>query len=253
MPPAPAFEMQPVRGRVWRVVEAQHLVSTLKLVDNLQEQALLEAVLERSKPQVPPECAGLDYLLATPFRYRAVGHGSRFRRAGPGPGVFYGAEALGTALAENAFWRLMFFADSPRTPWPANALEHTAFAVRFATAAAVDLTVPPLGDRGAEWMRMQDYSACQDLADAVRAAGGEAIRYLSVRDPGQGANWALLTCRAFAARRPEARESWKLHLSAHGVAAISDFPRSRMAFGREAFAADPRMQGFAWDRPRVSR
>ena len=58
-------------GRCWRVVEAQHVVSTLKLVDTLAEQALLEDLLEETKPPVPPECRHLHYLLATPFRYGA--------------------------------------------------------------------------------------------------------------------------------------------------------------------------------------
>ncbi len=42
-------------GACWRVVEAQHRISTLKLVDTLVEQARLEELLERSKPPVPPE------------------------------------------------------------------------------------------------------------------------------------------------------------------------------------------------------
>jgi hypothetical protein len=53
------------------VVEAQHQVSTHKLVDSLSEQALLEELIEATKPTVPPECRHLDYLLFTPFRYAA--------------------------------------------------------------------------------------------------------------------------------------------------------------------------------------
>ena len=52
------------------------MVSTLKLVDTLAEQALLEDILEESKPPVPPECRHLHYLLSTPFRY-----GAPYRRA----------------------------------------------------------------------------------------------------------------------------------------------------------------------------
>ena len=69
------------------MVEAQHRVSTLKLVDTLSEQERLEQLLDASKPPVPPECRHLDYLLATPFRYGSpYPHGSRFRRAGLSPG-----------------------------------------------------------------------------------------------------------------------------------------------------------------------
>jgi hypothetical protein len=54
------------------VVEAQHHVSTLKLVDTAEEQGLLEALIEQTKPRVLPECRHLQYLLYTPFRYGAV-------------------------------------------------------------------------------------------------------------------------------------------------------------------------------------
>ena len=52
----------------------------MRLADSLEEQALLETVLEDSKPQLPPAARRLHYLLATPFRYRPH-HGSRFRAA----------------------------------------------------------------------------------------------------------------------------------------------------------------------------
>ena len=60
---------RPARRKLWRGVEAQHRVATVRLVDNLAEQELLERLIEDSKPPLPPDCAGLHYLLATPFRY----------------------------------------------------------------------------------------------------------------------------------------------------------------------------------------
>ena len=69
-------------------VEAQHIVSTMALVDTIAEQHLLEDLLERSKPPVAPECRDLHYLLAIPFRYGAPYPAeSHFRRAGMTPGV----------------------------------------------------------------------------------------------------------------------------------------------------------------------
>ena len=80
-PDALSSEARPYLGTAWRIVEAQHYVSTMKLVDSVAEQDLLDGLLETTKPPIPPECAGLDFLLATPFRYDAVyPHGSRFRR-----------------------------------------------------------------------------------------------------------------------------------------------------------------------------
>ena len=106
----------------------------MKIVDTLAEQSLLEDLLERTKPPVPAECRELHYLLSTPFRYGApYPAGSRFRRAGFTPGVFYGSGAPATAVGEMAFHRLLFYADSPATPWPRGAGEYTVFSVRFRT------------------------------------------------------------------------------------------------------------------------
>jgi hypothetical protein len=241
-PAALSSEALAVSGRYWRLVEAQHHVSTLKLVDSLEEQALLEQLLEESKPALPPECGGLDYLLATPFRYGAVyPHGSRFRRAGRTLGVFYASERVETALAEMAFYRLLFFADSPETPLPGNAAEYTAFAAAIATDHAIDLTRPPLSRDSDAWSNPIDYGACQSLADAARAGGLEAIIYRSVRDPREGKNLALLTARGFAAREPVERQTWRIRLSTTGVQALCEFPRTRIGFARTDFAGDPRI------------
>ena len=102
-------------GICWRVIEAQHHVSTLKLVDSVAEQETLEDLIERTKPPLPPECRDLNYLLSTPFRYGAVyPKGSRFRRAGMTAGVFYASETPQTAVAEMTFYRLLFFAEFAR-------------------------------------------------------------------------------------------------------------------------------------------
>ena len=63
-----ASEARPLRGRLWRVVEAQAKVSTMKLTDTLEEQAALERLLDETKPKIPVECEHLGYLLFTPFR-----------------------------------------------------------------------------------------------------------------------------------------------------------------------------------------
>ncbi|MFS8111607.1 RES family NAD+ phosphorylase [Rhizobium jaguaris] len=242
-PAALSSEARPISGRYWRLVEAQHQVSTLKLVDTLEEQALLEHLLEESKPALPPECVGLDYLLATPFRYGAIyPYGSRFRRAGRTLGVFYASEQVETALAEMSFYRLLFFGDSPETPLPANAAEYTAFAAAIATNEAIDLTHSPLDRDREAWTDPVGYEACQSLADAARAGGIQAILYRSVRDPQGGKNIALLTAHAFAEREPVERRTWRIRLSPTGVQALCDFPKGRIGFVRGDFGADPRMR-----------
>ena len=59
-------------------MESQEQVATNRLVATLAEQDLLESMLEASKPPLPKGTARLDYLLATPFRYPPLPHGSRF-------------------------------------------------------------------------------------------------------------------------------------------------------------------------------
>ncbi len=244
-------ERRRLSGPCWRVVEAQHRVSTMKLVDTLAEQELLEVLIDNTKPAVPPECRQLHYLLFTPFRYGApYPAGSRFRRAGFTPGVFYGSQTPATAIAEMAFHRLLFFADSPATPWPVNAVELTVFAVTFRTSAALDLMRPPLDRERAVWTARTDYTACQHLADQARTAGIEVLRYESARDPApaRGVNLALLTCRAFASRAPLERQTWRIHLGPHGVRALCEFPDQRLGFDRRAFAQDARIARLQWQR-----
>ena len=219
----------------------------MKLVDTIAEQQLLEDLLERSKPPVPPECRGLHYLLATPFRYGALyPAGSRFRRAGLTAGVFYASLAPETAVAEIAFHRLLFFADSPATPWPINASEYTAFSVQFKTRKAVDLTVAPFDRDAALWLHPTNYAACQDLADAARTAGVQTIGYASARVPGR--NIALLTGAALASREPIERQVWRLQVGSPGVRAICVAPERRLGFDRAAFAADARIAALRWER-----
>ena len=220
----------------------------MKIVDTLAEQARLEELLEESKPPVPAECRHLHYLLFTPFRYGGpYPRGSRFRRAGFTPGVFYASQTAATAMTEMAFARLLFFHNSPGTPWPVNPVEHTAFQVRFRTTRGLDLIAEPFNRERATWTDPTDYGPTQNLADAARAARVEALRYASVRDPG-GVNVALLTCAAFTVTAPLARQTWRLHLTSRGARALCEDPERRLEFDRRFFAADPRIAAFDWNR-----
>lgn len=235
-------------GVCWRMVEAQHRVSTMKLVDTLAEQSTLESLVEATKPPLPPDCRHLHYLLSTPFRYGApYPGGSRFRRAGFTPGVFYASKTATTAVAEMAFHRLLFFADSPDTPWPADAGDYTAFSVRFKTSSGLDLMAAPFDAARSHWAHPTDYASCQMLADHARTAGVDVLRYPSARDP-DGVNIALLACRAFADPAPLERQTWRINLGSQGARAVCDFPETRLEFDRRAFAEDPRIETLRWER-----
>jgi RES domain len=236
-------------GRCWRVVEAQNQISTTKLTDSSAEQHALELLIEETKPSVPTECRHLNFLLSTPFRYGAAyPRGSRFRRAGFTPEVFYASERVETAIAELCFLRLLFFSESPDTRWPANAGEYTAFAADYATDGSVDLTAPPFRSRAAIWMHPTDYGPCQTLAEMARDLDVELIKYTSVRDPEHRANLAILSCRAFAHSEPVAHQTWRLLFGSNGARAVCELPRRTLDFNRAAFVADPRIAAMKWQR-----
>src|SRR5437868_14148689 len=132
-------ELRALRLSPWRVVEAQHQVSTRKLVDSAEEQVLLEELIERVKP---PELTGgrLHYLLFTPFRYPPLRHGSRFG-ARHERGVWYASENRRTAFAEVAYYRLLFL-EGTRAELGTVATQLTAFTVRMRSPRGVDLVAP---------------------------------------------------------------------------------------------------------------
>jgi RES domain len=226
---------------VWRTVETQYKASTMRLTDSLEEQALLEDILERSKPNLPADCMGLHYLLAAPFRYAPYPQGSRFRRAGQPDGTFYASESVQTTVAEMSFYRRLFFAEAPGTVLPTRPVEHTVFAVGCATERCIDLREPPFDRDRQIWEHPTEYAGCQDLADAARAAGIQMIRYRSVRDPGGGGNCAVLAVAAFAERRPKDEQTWHIFPGTYSVRAWCESPPLALEFRPEDFRNDPRI------------
>lgn len=222
-------------GRVWRVVEAQHRISTNRLATNSDDQHMLELLAEEVKPPMPESARHLDFLLASPFRY---GHrqASRFRRAGEKPGIFYASERESTAIAETAYWRLRFFARSPGFTPPSTTSEHTSFSVKLKTEQALDLTAAPFATSPELWTDPEDYTACQELAGTAREAGTQAIRTVSVRDPAQGCNVVVLDPAAFAERSPRRGKTWHLRFEAGQLVALAAFPSDeRFVFSASGF------------------
>lgn len=165
----------------WRGVEAQHVVSTMRLADSPEEQDLLEQLLERSKPALPRLAQPLHYLLTTPFRYNPA-HASRFRPAGA-KGQWYGAETIQAACAEVAYWRHRFLLDSAGLVDEVLLTEHSFFQA-VVGGAAIDLTAQPWVRARQAWTDGQDYSATHAVAAAAQARGVQWLCYESVRAPG---------------------------------------------------------------------
>jgi len=199
---------------LWRAVEAQHIASTMALVDSIEEQHVLERVLDEAKPPVPTAAAQLHWLLFTPFRYPPPPGGSRFR--GPNdPGVFYGADEVRTACAELGYWRWRHLLDSPAlSAMPSK--PQTVFQVRI-DAASVELRTPPFARDRDRWIDPDDYSACQQFARTAREARVGVIRYESVRDPLHAGCGAVLSPAAFARPAPVAQQTWLLSVSRERV------------------------------------
>jgi len=199
----------------WRAVEAQHVVSTLRITNNdPDQQELLERILEESKPPLPPEAAGLHYLLATPFRYPPLPYGSRFR-AWPDPGVLYAAFERRTACAEMGYWRWRFLRDSqdlreiPASP-------QTVFQLG-AKGSTIDLREPPFAKRSNLWTDPANYDPTQTLGRLARQADVALVLYHSVRDAEKGTCIAILRSAAIRPKRPLAQETWHLTVTAGGT------------------------------------
>jgi hypothetical protein len=211
-PHAVASEAHTVQLPLWRAVEAQHVVATRALVDSQAEQDVLESVLDESKPPVPGGCAGLDYLLYTPFRYPPSRFGSRFR-AYTDPGVWYGADQVRTSCAEIGYWRWRFVADSHGLE-RLDGVPHTIFQA-VGHGAAIDLRERPFDRARERWMHPDDYEPCRALARVAREAAVPLIRYASVRDPEHAGCAAVLDCRVFAGNGGvRRRETWFLTVDA---------------------------------------
>ena len=227
-------ELRPLRLSPWRVVEAQHQVSTRKLVDTVEEQILLEELIDRAKP--PDLTRGrMHYLLATPFRYPPLRHGSRFGGRHE-RGIWYGSEQRRTAFAEVAYYRLLFLEGTRANLEPVTT-QLTAFTVRAHTKRGVDLVAPPFDAHRRTIASPTRYDATQVLGRDMREAGVELFRYPSARDVEGGVNVAAFTPSVFGAARPRGLETWHCTATRERVelAKRDYFARDYFAFGRDAF------------------
>lgn len=213
---------------LWRGVEAQHQVATMRLVDTLEEQTALEDILESSKPPIPPHASGTHYLIFTPFRYTSP-HPSRFRRANA-LGVWYGADDPQTVCAELAYWRWRFLQDSDGLRQESVITEHTLFKATF-SGRELDLTAAPWNALRSSWRDPLDYGTCHALADAAAAAAPpiDAIRYESARRE-HGMCAAIFHANTLTIQEPNAQQTWVCKTTANAVLFTNKTSRSSMDF-----------------------
>ncbi len=191
----------------WRVVESQHITSTRKLVDSAAEQALLEALVDRVKPPLPPgkRFTDLHYLLFTPFRHPPLRHGSRFGVVTE-PGIWYGSLDRETVFAEVAYYRLLFLEGTAAKITPVT-VELTAFTAGVATKKGADLTKAPFDRYVRALGSKTSYAATHAVGKDMRAAGVEVFLYTSARASTTGTNVGLFV-PSFAKRAPKKVEAW---------------------------------------------
>jgi hypothetical protein len=224
-------------GDVLRLVESQEQVATNSLVRTLAEQALLEDLIETSKPRLPEPALGLHYLLATPFRYPPLRWGSRFGTRFEAS-LFYAARTADTVLAESAYYRFVFWSGMAVSPPAPLDTRHTLFSVAIDTKRGLRLQHAPFDAYAAALLDRRVYGPTQALGSAMREAGIEAFEYRSARDPQQGLNVALFTAAALGAAKPDIRDEWLCQTAGESVSYYSRHGGGVREFRRATFLVD---------------
>jgi RES domain len=229
--------VQPIGIVAWRVVEAQHIVSTRRLVDTLEEQALLEDIVDDVKPPRPlgPKFDGLHFLLFTPFRHPPLRHGSRFGLP-TDRGLWYGAKLIETSLAEKAYYQFLFAAGTSAK------LENlscfwSAFQADIKAQRGVDLAADAFSPFQSEISSPSSYLATQRLGSDMRAAGVEVFTFSSARCPQKGMALGLIE-PAFADPNPlGASQTWACILTGHAceVGQVNATASKVLVFKRSGF------------------
>ena len=171
-----------LRGTVLRLVQQQGIDSLAPLVDNLEQLARLEGLVEISKPRF--KLSRLDApshpLLMTPFRYPPLRHGSRFG-ASTTRGMFYGSRSRIGSLVEGAYYALLFWEGLIDPPPVPIRRRQTLFSVLFETARGLQLQA--ISDPAAQAVLRDPnhYGPTQLLGTWMRERGIEAFEYLSAR------------------------------------------------------------------------
>lgn len=202
-----ASDIKPLNVLCQRMVESQESIATNELVDTLEEQALLEELLEKSKPNLPNAALGLHYLLATPFRYPPLNWGSRFGVRNQ-RGIFYGSLETRTLLHEVAYYTFVFL-NGLRAPLPKPLkTRHTQFSVALQTDRAVLLNDPKFDDIQPRLRHLSDYTFTQQMGLHMRELGVQAFLFYSARDPDDGLNAGVFDPSCFTGQEPRGEREW---------------------------------------------
>lgn len=193
--------------KVWRMVETQETAATLKLVDSMEEQSVLEQLLDEVKPPYRSGTEDMHYLLKTAFRYPPLKYGSRFGTRLM-PSFFYASEEFETVLAETAYYRFVFLHDMQQAYDHGFDSNHSMFSVTLKSTTCLDLCTESYKPIASEIAAPQGYAVCQAIGDwAVNQAGAELIRYPSARRQ-NAVNIAVAEPSSIRSKAPNTRQAW---------------------------------------------
>lgn len=223
---------------VCRMVETQEYAATTSLVDDLEEQAILEQILDDFKPQYADDTQNLHYLISTPFRYPPLQYGSRFG-AITEPSYFYASESIPTCLAEAAFYRF-YLIDGTETPFP-NMIqsEHSIFFVQVSSTHALDLTQIANLKIQKQLTDPASYGLTQKVGQQARQDGADLLRYFSARSQEQGINVAIDNHTIIRSEKPEDKVEYICQLDPqNGILRFSQPRTFPVMFTKEQFLVD---------------
>ncbi len=184
--------LQPLVADPWRIVEAQHILSSRDIVDTVTEHDILEALIEESKPSIATD---KSYLIFTPFRYPPLKYGSRFGHVFE-PSIWYGSFHVETAFAEVAYYRGLFLKSSEADLGYVELLL-TAFQTTIKTDKGILLTEAPFSHHTQKLSDPNSYDHSQSLGTAMRGADVQAFVYYSARTNSEAKNIGAFTPDVF--------------------------------------------------------
>lgn len=230
-----------LNGELLRIVESQEQVATNALVDTLHEQEILEQLIDNTKPKQPDPTKTLHYLLATPFRYPPLPHGSRFGSRLE-PGLLYGSLSIDPLLSEAAYYRFVFW-DGMTIPPPSGKLltQHMIFTARYYSTKGLQLQHPPFSEYQNLLANPASYNSTQQLGKALRESGIEAIEYFSARDPNRGINIALFTPHALVQTQPYNKFACLCETRAESVSFYANGPVMSYHFKIDVFLVNNKL------------
>jgi len=236
-----AGDLTDYANSVCRMVETQEYAATTSLVDDLEEQAILEQILDDFKPHYADDTQGLHYLISTPFRYPPLKYGSRFG-AITEPSYFYASETVSTCLAEAAFYRF-YLIDGTEIPFPKMIQsEHSLFFVKVLSTSTLDLTQILDPTTQQQLTDPVSYSLTQQVGQYARQNDIDLLRYYSARSQERGINVAIDNHTIIQSEKPEDKIEYICQLDPQtGILRFSQPRIFPIMFTREQFFVDGKL------------